>query len=332
MASPLPTKSAVHFRAVVGSDEAEVKRVARARAQEMTPAEGGDFACDTIDGAVALVDDAVEEVADALETAGLEWRVLKGVATSRLIYTDTGERSYGDLDVLVRGTDFGRALIALEPLTTRGDVTAQGPVRERQQPGHALITARGVEIDLHRAVRGSMVTSRLPAEPFFADSLTVSIGGRQLLAPSYPVLFAQAALHYTHHNRRLSTAVDIARLAMVVPPRDETLTALVADRTIRHLCMWAIDATGHWCGLPATWEECCRQYWKGRPALKRRLDWIHGSPSLSGLVNVFVGDQRVRRFIELMWPSSEYLRSHGLNRKGNLSRVERLLLGVVHHR
>lgn len=63
MASPLPTKSAaVRCRAVAGSDEAEVKRVARAHAQEMTPADGGDFACDTIDGAVALVDDAVERI------------------------------------------------------------------------------------------------------------------------------------------------------------------------------------------------------------------------------------------------------------------------------
>jgi len=44
------TKAQAQICAVVGSDESEVKRAARALADAMTPAGGGDFACDTIDG------------------------------------------------------------------------------------------------------------------------------------------------------------------------------------------------------------------------------------------------------------------------------------------
>lgn len=53
--------------AIVGSDESEVKRVAREYATRMTPADGGDFACEIIDGAVQYVDDAVKCIHSAVE-------------------------------------------------------------------------------------------------------------------------------------------------------------------------------------------------------------------------------------------------------------------------
>jgi hypothetical protein len=55
-------KTATQICAVLGSDEAEVKRVARARADAMMPADGGDFACDTIDGAVDGADAAAGRI------------------------------------------------------------------------------------------------------------------------------------------------------------------------------------------------------------------------------------------------------------------------------
>ena len=61
------TKGATQVCAVLGSDESEVKRVARERADQMTPAGGGDFACDVIDGAVTNADEAAARVHQTIQ-------------------------------------------------------------------------------------------------------------------------------------------------------------------------------------------------------------------------------------------------------------------------
>lgn len=61
------TKALAQICAVVGSDESEVKRVARARADELTPAGGGDFACDIIDGVAENADAAAGRIHQAIE-------------------------------------------------------------------------------------------------------------------------------------------------------------------------------------------------------------------------------------------------------------------------
>lgn len=59
------TKTQIH--AVVGSDEGKVKRAATDLAARLMPAEGGDFACDVIDGAVQLSDDAAARIHATVE-------------------------------------------------------------------------------------------------------------------------------------------------------------------------------------------------------------------------------------------------------------------------
>jgi DNA polymerase-3 subunit delta len=59
------------FQAVLGSDDAEVKRVARELADAMTPAGGGDFALEIIDGTAANAAEAatrLRQTMDALQT------------------------------------------------------------------------------------------------------------------------------------------------------------------------------------------------------------------------------------------------------------------------
>ena len=53
--------------AVVGSDEAEVKRVALQRASEMAPAEAGDMGCEMVDGAADDVSQAATRIHQAIE-------------------------------------------------------------------------------------------------------------------------------------------------------------------------------------------------------------------------------------------------------------------------
>jgi DNA polymerase-3 subunit delta len=65
------SKASAAVQAVLGSDDAEVKRVARELAQKMTPADGGDFACDVIEGQAANASEAasrVHQTVEALQT------------------------------------------------------------------------------------------------------------------------------------------------------------------------------------------------------------------------------------------------------------------------
>src|SRR5437867_11592497 len=75
MKSPMPkakTKAeTANIHAVIGSDEAEVKRVAAELAQKLVPEEAGDFGLEVIDGAADNADQAavrIRSVIEALQT------------------------------------------------------------------------------------------------------------------------------------------------------------------------------------------------------------------------------------------------------------------------
>src|SRR5216110_3261235 len=59
---PKTKSSAAKIHAVVGSDEAEVKRVAAELAQELTPAAAGDFGLEVIDGAADNAEQAATRI------------------------------------------------------------------------------------------------------------------------------------------------------------------------------------------------------------------------------------------------------------------------------
>lgn len=67
MPAAKPKAAATQAHAIVGSDDVEVKRAARDLATRLTPAEGGDFGCDIIDGAVQYADDAATRIHATIE-------------------------------------------------------------------------------------------------------------------------------------------------------------------------------------------------------------------------------------------------------------------------
>lgn len=70
-AKPKTNAAAANIHAVVGSDEAEVKRVAAELAQQLVPTDAGDFGLETIDGAADNAEHAAKQIRstiDALNT------------------------------------------------------------------------------------------------------------------------------------------------------------------------------------------------------------------------------------------------------------------------
>src|ERR1700749_4111843 len=63
----MKSKTSSQICAVVGSDESEIKRVARDLAARMAPAEGGDFATDIVDGVADNADQAVTRIHQTIE-------------------------------------------------------------------------------------------------------------------------------------------------------------------------------------------------------------------------------------------------------------------------
>lgn len=189
-----------------------------------------------------------------LETAGIDHRVLKGLASCELDYADAAMRTFGDIDLLVHQRDFDRAI---EVLVAGG---AQPPPANRfgYRFSHAasLVNRAGYEVDLHyRLIRFGAINGE-HLDSLFDDPVSLSWGGRALPAE---LRLLHAASHFIcaqPGHRRLSGLADVtairakhcvnldttrhyARLFGIEAPVG---FALALERTLRDL---PVD-TDHW--------------------------------------------------------------------------------------
>jgi hypothetical protein len=105
-----------------------------------------------------LLDHACGEMVRHLQAEGHRLILLKGHTIAHWLYTDPGERSYGDLDVLVNPADEDAVVESLRALGYRPLVDSAWRVTmPEEQP---LQNPRGVVIDLHVSIAGV----RLPAQ------------------------------------------------------------------------------------------------------------------------------------------------------------------------
>lgn len=107
----------------------------------------------------------------ALAPAGVEARVLKGVAIAHLDHRDPAERIFGDADVLIRRDDYTRALAAL---AAAGFQRAEPPVRGwwEHRFGKAIVldSPTGGELDLHLAITGGYFGERIDHQRLWASA------------------------------------------------------------------------------------------------------------------------------------------------------------------
>ena len=256
------------------------------------------------------------EVRRLLGDAGIDWRVLKGLATAHLLYPDAAQRSSRDLDILVRPVDLQRSLDALAPVIAEPAEPQAGPTRAAMLKERQVTDTRGVSIDIHQAIEGFLVDSRLPTEPLFAEPQSIRIRGVEMKVCSDAAMFVHSVLHSTSGGAQLSTLPDLGRLARRCHPDDAVAVALLADRSERDLFVWSLECAADVVPIPDEWQEFIAA---NQPSSSRRrlLDSIHGSRARLGLVNVMVGEHRIRRAAETVWPDDEYLQFMHVTRMGN---------------
>lgn len=261
------------------------------------------------------VESSISAVADALSAANVDWRLLKGAATSHLLYHEPGQRTIGDVDLLVRPADLDRALDALRPMTTIAAPVLHGPSRAAAQKEYPITDARGVEIDVHQAIEGSLVVSRLSTDALFERPQHLQVSGRRVATMSMPALFVHAVLHLTSEGAQMSTAPDIARLARRCSPSDALFVDLLAPHGVEMLFGYGLSLAMQIVPLSDEWHRYLTSHPLSRPE-QRLLVWAHRRSARLAAVNLLTGPRRLRRLGETVWPSAEFLA------RGDLTRID----------
>lgn len=167
-------------------------------------------------GACLRLDRQAQSVAAALDAAGIDHRVLKGVAAACALYRPAGVRVYGDIDLLVRPVDFDAAVAVLMGL---------GGERHHREPhpGHvarfgksaAFSLPGGWEVDLHRTFGLGPFGVVAAAHDLVGAGRPLAVGSSSLLMLEPEAMLVGAAFHAVlgADIRRLVPLRDVAELA-----------------------------------------------------------------------------------------------------------------------
>jgi hypothetical protein len=160
---------------------------------------------------------ATLEVVDTLDGAGLDHRVLKGPAVAHLDYPDPAQRSFIDVDVLVRSDQWDDAVATL---TAIGGERAYPEPRagwdRRFTKGTTFKMGDSCEVDLHRTVVSGPFGLSVDLESLWEGHAGLCLGGRPLKALPPEARFLQACFSAAVSDvpPRLASLRDIAQMGL----------------------------------------------------------------------------------------------------------------------
>ncbi|MGH2747952.1 MAG: nucleotidyltransferase domain-containing protein [Actinomycetota bacterium] len=153
---------------------------------------------------------------EAFNEAGIDYLVLKGPALARTFYPDPSLRAFGDLDLLIRGSDWERACTLLPAL----GFTRQHP---ESRPGFvdsfgkaAVHTdGTGLELDLHRRLVVGRYGLAVDTDELFENPAWCRVGARWVRTLDDGLMFVHACMHAAlgHRNPRLLPLRDVLQVA-----------------------------------------------------------------------------------------------------------------------
>lgn len=149
------------------------------------------------------------QVGELFDGAGVEFLVLKGVATGRLDHAQPGLRQAADVDMLVHLGDFDRAGRMLADAGFR----RPDAVATLMDKGGSWKAPSGVSLDLHTRPH---TAGRSLGDTWWERSDTFSIAGRPFRALERGGRMAHAASHYAvsfPNHRILSSLLDLVTIS-----------------------------------------------------------------------------------------------------------------------
>ena len=149
--------------------------------------------------------------------AEIRMRVLKGPAVAHIVYPNPAQRSFRDVDVLVPGRDYDRAIDVL--LAAGGRLRYAEPrpgFNRRFGKGACVTTPSGLELDVHRTlISGPFGLAFEPGE-LFETNTRFRLGGQAVEALDPEVQFVHACIHAQLGDRppRLVPLRDVAQILL----------------------------------------------------------------------------------------------------------------------
>jgi len=167
----------------------------------------------------ALLLSEAADVQAAFSAAGIESVILKGPGLLVAHYPDIGARHVGDVDILVRCKDAGRADGVARGMGARPGLDLLVPMEEGEGAHHLtpLVTPLGVVLEIHTGIPGA-ASDDPGMEGIFRRSRSVPWQGRALGIPAVADLVAMACRHVFDYHGGLKPYLlrHLADLAVVM--------------------------------------------------------------------------------------------------------------------
>lgn len=273
------------------------------------------------------------EVAETLEAAGVvDLLVVKGPAIAHVDDVDPARRTFGDLDLLVRGADVDRAVDALLTAGASRPYAERRPGFDRRFAKSVTLTfPDGIEIDLHRTICDGVHAVRLPIDRLSVDPTTFDLGGRTFATPGPTGRLLHAAYHAVLGSptpRPMSRRDLLGYLrrtdGAVAPVADEA--ARWGGTAVLHAAVASVRALPG-ASLPgwSTWADATTIPEKERSivAAQRRDGSSYGRSRLRVLIELDTWRDRLAYAGAVLVPSREHLATRGLTRGSLIRRATR---------
>jgi hypothetical protein len=283
-----------------------------------------------------LLEEHLLATVELLAGVGVGVRVLKGPAVAHLDYDDPSQRTFRDIDLLVRSEDYDAAVRVL--------IAAGGARRYREiRPGFdrrfgkgtCVVAPSGYETDLHRTLVMGPYGLWLDLEAVWSSTQPFRLGGRELFALGVEGRFLSACYHAALGDRtpRLGQLRDVAQLLQGAPvPVDvDRARAMAGASRGEAVVARAVSLAWDGLGLPeddiARWARGYRQDWIEARAMRTYLDRDMGYAARSMMALVAVPGWRAKAaFVRaLAFPSPTY----GAGRHGTRSRRWQAAIGEL---
>ena len=267
--------------------------------------------------------------AEVLQRAGVDFRVVKGVALAHLIYDDPSVRLFSDLDLLVPAQQLDQAVQMLrESLGAVEPVAEVRPGFAREFGKEVMLRVGRVEVDLHRTFVAGPFSGGIDIDELLSERAEVEVGGARLavLGPNGRILHACYNTALGDHPVRLGSVHDLLRMTsrpdwspdLVLATATRWLGRAVLQRAASlAVAVGGSDSPGPLHGFAAI-------------AVPRRERWyLHSyltsargyTRELAGLAAIPGVRARLRYLRALVRPSDEYLRSRGWTERGHVRRA-----------
>lgn len=264
-----------------------------------------------------------------LDADGVPARVIKGPALAHTAYADPGERTFGDIDIVVAGSDLPRARHTLVAELGAADLLPElRPGFDAEFAKDVLLRLDLCEIDLHRTLAAGPFGLRIPVAELFDDPTTFALGSATLATLPPAATLLQVAYNAVLGDvpPKLASLRDVAMVARSLQPDLADVDALTrrwgAGAVVRH----AVTTAWRTLDLPRTplltWAEELRPTVLDRQLLRasvaERRSYMRHLAALATVPGV--GAKR-RYLTAILQPGPEYLGARGWTRRSHLTRA-----------